>query len=332
MTELGWLKEPAPYRDVVLSQRVRLARNLLHLPFPHVATEAQLEAIAKQLRAALEPLGLGAGGAIELSRLDIDQRARLAGARLISPALLPALPHRWVLLNADGSVSALLNEEDHLRLQITHAGWQPERMVNELRQWEEWLNALPVRWGYSSRLGYLTASPINLGSGVRLGLLMHLMGLQRARQITRWLEALQTLGCHTRGLYGEGSLAFEGYVQISLLGRRDPLPELMARLHGTLRTLIEAELEARQRLPREELDAEWEELSTTLRHSTALSLGTTLRLLAVYRMRAMRAGDEARRDLADRLLFGLAIYAPPEPPYAAVERARFLIPQLAHGA
>jgi protein arginine kinase len=92
MTELGWLKEPAPYRDVVLSQRVRLARNLLHLPFPHVATEAQLEAVAKQLRAALEPLGLGAGGAIELSRLDIDQRARLAGARLISPALLPALP------------------------------------------------------------------------------------------------------------------------------------------------------------------------------------------------------------------------------------------------
>jgi protein arginine kinase len=332
MTELGWLKEPAPYRDVVLSQRVRLARNLLPLPFPHVATEAQLETVATQLRAVLEPLGLGAGGVIELSRLDIDQRARLAGARLISPALLPALPHRWVLLNPDGSVSALLNEEDHLRLQITHAGWQPERMVNELRHWEERLNALPVRWGYSGRLGYLTASPINLGSGVRLGLLMHLMGLQRARQITRWLEALQALGCHTRGLYGEGSLAFEGYVQISLLGRRDPLPELMARLHGTLRTLIEAELEARLRLPREELDTEWEELCATLHHSSALSLGTTLRLLAVYRMRAMLAGDETRRDLADQLLFSLAIYAPPEPAYAGVERARFLAPQIAPAA
>jgi len=322
--ELGWLKEPAPYRDVVISQRVRLARNLLHLPFPHAASEAQLQAVAQQLRAALEPMGLGAGGVIELARLSLDERAQLTGARLISPALLPALPHRWALISADGSVIALLNEEDHLRLQITHAGWQPDRLVNETHRWEQRLNALSLRWGYSARLGYLTASPINLGSGIRLGLLMHLMGLQRARQITRWLEALQALGCHTRGLYGEGSLAFEGYVQISLLGRHDPLPELLARLRGTLRTLIEAELEARIHLDMEGLDAEWEELTATLRHAHALSLGTTLRTLAVYRMRAMRRGDEAQRDFADQLLFGLAIYPPPEPDYAATQRAQWL--------
>lgn len=327
--ELGWLREPAPYRDVVISQRVRLARNLLHLPFPHRANEAQLQEAAQQLRGALEPMGLGAGGVIELSRLRMDERARLAGARVISPALLPSLPHRWVLLSANWDTIALLNEEDHLRLQITHAGWQPDRMVDELHHWEQRLNALPLRWGYSNRLGYLTASPINLGSGMRLGLLMHLMGLQRARQITRWLEALQTLGCHTRGLYGEGSLAFEGYVQISLLGRRDPLPELLARLRGTLRRLIEAELEARLQLSMDELDDEWEELNTTLHHASALSLGTTLRTLAVYRMRAMLRGDEAGRDFADQLLFGLAVYPPPEPDYAAAERAKWLREKIA---
>lgn len=326
--ELGWLKAPAPYRDVILSQRVRLARNLLHLPFPHAANEAQLQAVVHQLRAVLEPMGLGAGGTLELAQLSLDERARLAGARVISPALLPALPHRWALLSADGGTVALLNEEDHLRLQITHAGWQPERMVDELRHWEQQLKALPLRWGYSQQLGYLTASPINLGSGVRLGLLMHLMGLQRAHQITRWLEALQALGCHTRGLYGEGSLAFEGYVQISLLGRREPLHELLARLRGTLRTLIEAELEARVRLSMDELSAEWEELNTTLHHSAALSLGTTLRTLAVYRMQAMLQGDEARRDFADELLFRLAVYPPPEPDYAAAERAKWLRKQL----
>ncbi|GBC91708.1 Protein-arginine kinase [bacterium HR15] len=322
--ELGWLKEPAPYRDVVISQRVRLARNLLLFPFPHAASEAQLREVAQLLRAVLEPIGLGTGGVKELAQLSLDERAQLAGARVISPALLPALPHRWVLLSEDGSVVALINEEDHLRLQITHAGWQPDRMVDELHHWEQRLDALPMRWGYSSRLGYLTASPINLGSGIRLGLLMHLMGLQRARQITRWLEALQALGCHTRGLYGEGSLAFEGYVQISLLGRRDPLPELLARLRGTLRTLIEAELEARLQLSMDELDAEWEELNTTLRHAASLSLGTTLRTLAVHRMRAMLRGDEAQRDFTDQLLFGLAVYPPPEPDYAASERARWL--------
>ena len=322
--ELGWLREPAPYREVVISQRVRLARNLLHLPFPHRASEAQLQEAAQQLRAALEPMGLGTGGVIELARLRLDERARLTGARVISPALLPSLPHRWVLLSAHWDTIALLNEEDHLRLQITHAGWQPDRMADELRAWEQRLNTLPLRWGYSSRLGYLTASPINLGSGVRLGLLMHLMGLQRARQITRWLEALQALGCHTRGLYGEGSLAFEGYVQISLLGRRDPLPELLARLRSTLRMLIEAELEARLQLSIDELNSEWEELNTTLRHASALSLGTTLRTLAVYRMQAMLRGDEAQRDFADQLLFGLAVYPSPEPDYAASERAKWL--------
>ncbi len=324
LMELSWLRVPAPHRDVVLSQRVRLARNLVHLPFPHVASEAQLQQVILQLRAGLESMGLGAGGVLELARLSMDERAQLVGARVISPALLAPLPHRWVLLSADGGTVALLNEEDHLRLQVTHAGWQPDRMVDELRLWEQRLDALSVRWGYSQRLGYLTASPINLGSGIRLGLLMHLMGLQRARQITRWLEALQALGCHTRGLYGEGSLAFEGYVQISLLGRRDPLPELLARLRGTLRTLIEAELEARTRLVADELDTEWEELNATLRHASTLSLGTTLRTLAVYRMRAMLAGDSARRDFADELLFRLKVYPPPEPSYAATDRAQWL--------
>jgi protein arginine kinase len=241
---IAWLAEPAPDRDVVISGRVRLARNLLHYPFPHRASAEQLQAIAQRLRDALSAVGLTS--AIELSELSLQERARLVGARVISPALLQAQAHRWALLNADGSVVAAINEEDHLRLQITCAGWQPDRLQRELIRWERTLNAMPLVWARAPKWGYLTASPINLGSGLRLGLLLHLMGLQRARQITRWLEALQALGCHTRGLYGEGSLAFEGYVQISLLGRRDPLDELLARLRGTLRTLIDAERAARE--------------------------------------------------------------------------------------
>lgn len=320
----SWLQEPAPDRDVVISGRVRLARNLLAYPFPHRATEAELETVARTLRNALEIHGLGQGGALGIDQLALEERALLVGARVLSPALLGGLPHRWALLNADGSTVAILNEEDHLRLQLTCAGWQPDRLVQSLRYWESILEALPLRWGYAPGLGYLTASPINLGSGLRLGLLVHLMGLQRARQITRWLEALQSLGCHTRGLYGEGSLAFEGYVQISLLGKQEPLSDLLARLRATLRTLIEAEREARARLNREMLDAEWQELCTTLRHSESLSLGTTLRMLAVYRVRALMAYEEHACDRADQLLFQIAVYPPPEPEQAGRERAQWL--------
>jgi protein arginine kinase len=290
---------------------VRLARNLLHYPFPHRASEAQLQAIAQRLRDALSAAGLTQ--AIDLSGLSLQERARLVGARIISPALLQAQAHRWALLNADGSVVAAINEEDHLRLQITCAGWQPDRLQRELIRWERTLNAMPLVWARAPKWGYLTASPINLGSGLRLGLLLHLMGLQRARQITRWLEALQALGCHTRGLYGEGSLAFEGYVQISMLGRRDPLDELLARLRGTLRTLIDAERTAREQIDRTALEEEWGELQAILRHAESLSLGTTLRALAVYRMRGMLDENAARRDAADQMLFEAAVYPRPNP-------------------
>lgn len=323
----SWLAHPAPDRDVVISGRVRLARNLIHYPFPHHASEAQLQTVASILSDALKQAGLT--HAIELSRLSLNERAHLVGARVISPALLPELPHRWALMDDSGGVVAVINEEDHLRLQITCAGWQPQVLLENLLHWERVLNRLPLLWARSPKLGYLTASPINLGSGIRLGLLTHLMGLQRARQITRWLEALQALGCHTRGLYGEGSLAFEGYVQISLLGRSDPLDELLARLRGTLRTLIDAEREARARIERDALEDEWSELQATLRHSESLSLGTTLRALAVYRMRAMLDYDDAQRDYADQLLFEAAVYPPPEPEHVAKERADWLRARLA---
>ncbi|MFQ3611797.1 MAG: hypothetical protein SNJ72_09935, partial [Fimbriimonadales bacterium] len=261
---------------------------------------------------------------VPLGALSLHQRALLVGARVISPSLLAGLPEQWVLLNADWSEVAVLNEEDHLRLQITCAGWQPEVLSRALIRWEQALETFPVRWGYLPKLGYLTASPINLGAGLRLGLLLHLMGLQRSRQITRWLEALQALGCHARGLYGEGSLALEGYVQVSLVGGREPLPDLLARLRGTLRTLIQAEREARLQLHRESLEAEWSELSATLQHSQSLSLGTTLRALAVYRMLGMATQNEAQVEVADRLLFRLAVYPPPEPEGASIERAQWI--------
>ncbi len=327
LESVSWFAQSAPDRDVVISGRVRLARNLVHYPFPHCASEAQLQSVAAVLVDALSSVGLT--HAMELGRLGLDERAHLVGARVISPALLSELPHRWALLDDSGEVVAVINEEDHLRLQITCAGWQPQALLESLLHWERVLNRLPLLWARSPKLGYLTASPINLGSGIRLGLLTHLMGLQRARQITRWLEALQALGCHTRGLYGEGSLAFEGYVQISLLGRSDPLDELLARLRGTLRTLIEAEREARACIERDALEDEWHELQATLRHSESLSLGTALRALAVYRMRAILDYDDGQRDYADRLLFEAAVYPPPEPEHAAKARAAWLRTRLA---
>jgi hypothetical protein len=99
---------------------------------------------------------------------------------------------------------------------------------------------------------------------------------------------------------------------------------LLARLRGTLRTLIDAERTAREQIDRDALEEEWNELQATLRHAESLSLGTTLRALAVYRMRGMLDENAALRDAADQMLFEAAVYPPPEPEHAAAERANWL--------
>lgn len=323
-----WLLQEAPGRDVVLSCRVRIARNLLSYPFPHRATLEQLEAVADTLLPLLQAHGLGGGGRWCLETLSLAERARLVGARMVSPLFWKASPHRWILTDRDWSVAALVNEEDHLRLQITLAGWQPEGLWQALHDWEERLAPLRDRWAWLPSVGYLTASPANLGSGIRLGLLLHLMGLQRTQQINRWLEALQALGCTTRGLYGEGSLAVEGYLQISLLGKQGPLEDLLARLQGTLLTLIEEERAARATPKEKAILQECQELETTLRYADSVALGTTLRLLAVHRLAALRGLIPADYRTFDHWLFSLAVYPPPEPPHVAYERAQRLRQQL----
>lgn len=330
---LPWLREEAPDMDVVISSRVRLARNWIRYPFPQRAAPEELQAVASALGPRLQEAGLGMGGVFALEDLSASQRAQLVGARVISPMFWESAPHRWALISADWGTAALINEEDHLRLQITRAGWQPSELRALHNQWEERLlnferAGVDIRWAKLPQHGFLTASPINLGSGLRLGLLAHLMGLQRARRITRWLEALQALGCATRGLYGEGSLAFEGYVQISMLGNQDSLEELLARLQGTLITLIEAEREARAEISQDQIQNELHELMNTLQYTETLSLGTTLRALAVQRLYALlnETGGDYRRY--DHWLFALAVYPPPEPAEVAVERAQWLRSQM----
>lgn len=322
-----WLNETAPDTDVVISCRVRLARNLVRYPFPHCASEETLKAVVERLAPALQARGLGAGGLFLLNSLSVQERAQLVGARVISPAFWEDKPHRWILTSAAWDTVALLNEEDHLRLQITRAGWQPQPLTQALQEWDEYLQGLEhegIRWAWLPATGYLTASPVNLGHGLRLGLLMHLIGLQRTGRIARWLDALQALQCTARGLYGEGSMAFEGYIQISMLGQREPFEQLLASLHGTIREVIKAEREAREEMSFDEIKAERAELMTTLQYAESLSLGTTLRTLAVHRLDAMLSEDYATGRKMDRMLFSLAVYPPPEPPFVAVERAQWL--------
>jgi protein arginine kinase len=324
---LPWLSETAPDTDIVISCRARLARNLVRYPFPHRASEEALRTAAEMLTPALQARGLGAGGLFPLNSLSIAERAQLVGARVISPAFWEDKQHRWIFTSAAWDTVALLNEEDHLRLQITRAGWQPHPLTRELHGWDDYLKNLErggVRWARLPSVGYLTASPVNLGHGLRLGLLMHLVGLQRTRRIARWLEALQALQCTTRGLYGEGSMAFEGYVQISMLGQGEPYEQLLASLHGTISEVIKAEREAREEMNRDEIEAERTELLTTLQYAESLSLGTTLRTLAIHRLGAILNEDYETCRHLDQLLFSLAVYPPPEPPSVAVERAQWL--------
>ncbi len=319
-----WLGEEGALSDVVLSTRVRIARNLLDLPFPHSATPEQLRSsraiVTERLCDRFGPLK-----ETPLEATSLDERADFVGARIAGTAFWHPLPERSILTSADLSLAGLANEEDHLRLQKAFRGWSAQRAISH---WEHLSERIGTDWAHSRKLGYLTASPINLGGGARLGLMAHLPGLHRSGGSSRWIQALQTLGATARGLYGEGSATVQGFVQISALSGRSELSETVAQIRAIVDSIALAEREARQTIASSDIKGELEEALVVAVHSETLSLGACLKLIGACRMASMREIVPAYYGEFDRLLFELPAYPPPEPAHAGAVRKSRIVSRL----
>lgn len=279
-----WAKEIGEQGDVVISSRVRLARNLRTMPFPHRASGAQLDAILDQAvkAAAGYPLTL-----INLEGQNQIDRLALVEKHLISPQHADHPQHRAVLLRQDEAVSVMINEEDHLRIQTILPGLQLAaawRLADEVDDIFE----ATLQYAFDEHKGYLTSCPTNVGTGMRASVMLHLPALIMIDQARKVLSVLTHLGFSVRGLYGEGSESHGGIFQVSnqvTLGQSEE--ETVNKLMSACRQVIDHERAARQALlgePRVQLeDRLWRSFGV-LANCRLLSSEEALRLLSDVRL------------------------------------------------
>ena len=290
---LGWLDASGEHAGVVLSTRIRLARNLQGHAFGPRARVNDREAVLEQTRRAKDKVELLAGSILlELPDLDSRSRGMLLERRLASRELLGDVktgPSRAtaVLLATQDPLSVMVNEEDHLRLQGLVSGLRLKEAWNLVDRLDEELGQ-ELPFAYHHEFGFLTSCPTNVGSGLRASVLVHLPGLVLTKEIGKVLQGLGQVGLTFRGLYGEGSEVVGNFFQLSnqtTLGKSEE--ELIEHLDKIVRQVIQYEDQARQVLlrdaPQVTEDKIWRAYGL-LRYARSLSFEELMNLLSGIRL------------------------------------------------
>ena len=245
-----WLSDDGPDTDVVMSCRVRLARNIAGFPFVGRANDAQRREILRIAQQVVLSLDLADGMFwVDLSHSPARDRQLLMERHLISRHLAEAEFPRAVAVSGDETLSIMVNEEDHLRMQVLGPGIGLSDLMDRINEVDDAIESR-LDFAFSQRWGYLTACPTNVGAGIRLSVMMHLPGLKLTGEIDRLRRAAKDLHLAVRGYYGEGSESAGDFYQVSnqiTLGRseQDLLAEFRDRI---LPQIIEYEQHARQML------------------------------------------------------------------------------------
>jgi protein arginine kinase len=210
-----WLAATGPEADVVLSTRVRLARNLVDVPFTHRAEPREHERTVEAVRSALTDTGfLENGKFLENDQLADPQGQYLIERHLASPDFIAAKARRGLYVSNDEATSLMVNEEDHLRFQVLASGLDFPEAFTAAAALDEKLEG-QLQYAFSPEFGFLTACPTNLGTGMRASVLVHLPALVITREIDKVLRGAIHIGLAVRGLYGEGSETKGNFFQIS---------------------------------------------------------------------------------------------------------------------
>lgn len=245
-----WYRHSGPEGDVVISTRIRLARNLAKFPFPASMTGEQRAAVVELFQKTLAEHDPGVGTLRYLSMQNADPNEALAMVErhLISPDFARCEEGSGLFINADETVSMMINEEDHLRLQVMQSGMALDEAYALADRIDTQLDET-LHFAFDDRLGYLTQCPTNLGTAMRASLMLHLPALQERGTLQRLTGTVSKLGMTIRGLYGEGSKSQGAMYQLSnqvTLGISEEAA--IANLKSIAQQIIREEREARKLL------------------------------------------------------------------------------------
>ncbi|RLQ91791.1 protein arginine kinase [Falsibacillus albus] len=247
----SWMSDEGPDSDIVLSSRIRLARNLSDYKFPTLFTNEEAAEVVERVEKNLESEPFHQFGAIESLKIDelhALQKRVLVEKHLISPYLAEDANHPAVLLSENEDISIMINEEDHIRIQCLFPGLQLKEALKRANQIDDLMEE-QLDYAYNEKLGYLTSCPTNVGTGMRASVMMHLPALVLTQQVNRIIPAINQLGLVVRGIYGEGSEALGNIFQISnqiTLGKSEE--DIIEDLNSVVQQLISQERSAREAL------------------------------------------------------------------------------------
>ena len=213
----GWYKNAAENDDIVVSSRIRLARNLSDLPFPKRMNETQLKNLKERVKKAISEIDVKKYGEmkfIEMDNVPEMEIHAMVERHVISPDFAKNCDGRAIAISDDESISIMIGEEDHLRIQVTCGGMSLEKAYEIADNLDNDLCG-KLNFAYDSELGFLTECPTNIGTGLRASVMLHLPVTEAKGAISEITGAVSKIGLTVRGMYGEGSKALASLYQIS---------------------------------------------------------------------------------------------------------------------
>lgn len=283
-----WLSGEGSSSQVVLSSRVRLARNIANAPFPSRADTDNRERILSFVKSAVEQSeGLKAGSFVDCGKLDDLDRAFMVERHLVSLEFTECRDFSALLIGEEENLSIMVNEEDHLRIQALAPGLEVRQAFKLANDVDDELSKT-LEFAFDPTFGYLTACPTNTGTGMRASVLIHLPGLALTQEIEKVIAEISKVGLVVRGFYGEGSDVLGNLFQVSnqkTLGRSED--EIMDDLEGVTRRMIGREENARKRLFSEAKDQIEDKIWRAygiLRHARSLTSDEVLNMLSAIRL------------------------------------------------
>ncbi|MFC2949302.1 protein arginine kinase [Virgibacillus sediminis] len=246
-----WMRENGPDSDIVLSSRIRLARNFSNVAYPILADHKRLEEIHDFFKKEYDGQSFDDDrnfSFISMQEVSSIQKRVLVEKHLISPHLAKNSQAAAALISENEQVSLMVNEEDHIRLQVYFPGFQLPEALKKASALDDWFEE-KIDYAFDETRGYLTSCPTNVGTGMRASVMMHLPALAITKQLNRMTPAINQLGLVVRGIYGEGSEALGNLFQISnqiTLGKSEE--DIVGDLQSVVKQLITHERNARSRL------------------------------------------------------------------------------------
>ncbi|MEG2348661.1 MAG: protein arginine kinase [Clostridia bacterium] len=247
-----WFRELSKDSDVVVSSRIRFARSIVGYKFPNAISSCELSKIVKLVEDSID------NKKYKLFKMkDIDEitEKSLMEQHLISKEFV-GNEDGAILMNDDSTIVTMINEEDHLRIQSFESGFNLEKCYDRLVEFTNELNK-KIEFAINDKYGYLASCPTNVGSGMRVSVMLHLPGLYKMGLLSKILDQASSIGFSVRGLYGENSAGLGYMYQISnqkTLGVNDQ--DIIAGVEAVVATIIEQERRARKVLQKNSIELE----------------------------------------------------------------------------